>query len=609
MIDAMADHEPFYRTSRPYTRWWWFSNEIKKDDIKYQLDWLKKNNFGGVEIAWVYPQPGMPRGPKWLSKEWSNLVAYAKSYCDEIGLGCDFTFGTLWPFGGTMIGPAEASKTFDGVSTARLDRSWEEPEQGLILDHLDQCALEKYSETMAAALAPALQGSRSAFFCDSWEVPAEKLWTGGFDIKFLESYGYDLKPYLPEIDQHPEVRYDYRKLLSAYVLNEFYRPFTAISHRYHSFTRVQCHGAPTDLLAAYAAADVPESEAILFDPDFARIPASAAALNSKTIVSAEAFTCLYGWNPYPGPGPYQNQERLGDLKLLADALIANGVNLIFWHGMPFNPAGGKNEFYATVHVGPNSSFAEELPAFNRYLAGVCAIMQRGKNRSDLAVYLPLEDMWMRNELPEGDKKPSARYYWEMHTLKPPDNLRQFHPLWVSGASLTDSVYEDGCWRCGKTRFRALFIDSEWLETDSLSQVLRLARQGLPVLLKRRPIQPGRTKSPSFDRDLEALLALKNVIHGDPQMDFLKPLVAGDDLPDFWYRQDGSDHYFFFSHPRARGLTYPMVHGQHLAAGREAREVRINIDGRGYDVKLEFQSGSSRIIRCHGAAVEIIELGI
>ncbi len=23
--------------------------------VKYNLDWLKKNGFGGVEIAWVYP--------------------------------------------------------------------------------------------------------------------------------------------------------------------------------------------------------------------------------------------------------------------------------------------------------------------------------------------------------------------------------------------------------------------------------------------------------------------------------------------------------------------------------------------------------------------------
>ncbi|MEI8345220.1 MAG: hypothetical protein WCG06_04020, partial [Candidatus Omnitrophota bacterium] len=45
----------FYSDSRPWTRWWWFAAEIRKADIADNLLWLKKNGFGGVEIAWVYP--------------------------------------------------------------------------------------------------------------------------------------------------------------------------------------------------------------------------------------------------------------------------------------------------------------------------------------------------------------------------------------------------------------------------------------------------------------------------------------------------------------------------------------------------------------------------
>jgi hypothetical protein len=28
---------------------------IREDDIDAQLEWLKENGFGGVEIAWLYP--------------------------------------------------------------------------------------------------------------------------------------------------------------------------------------------------------------------------------------------------------------------------------------------------------------------------------------------------------------------------------------------------------------------------------------------------------------------------------------------------------------------------------------------------------------------------
>ena len=51
----VIDASEYYSSTKPCTRWWWFATEIKKPDIKHQLDWAKDNNFGGVEIAWVYP--------------------------------------------------------------------------------------------------------------------------------------------------------------------------------------------------------------------------------------------------------------------------------------------------------------------------------------------------------------------------------------------------------------------------------------------------------------------------------------------------------------------------------------------------------------------------
>ena len=42
-------------------------------------------------------------GPRWLGPEWAELVTNAKRYADRLGLGCDFTFGTLRPFGGSFV--------------------------------------------------------------------------------------------------------------------------------------------------------------------------------------------------------------------------------------------------------------------------------------------------------------------------------------------------------------------------------------------------------------------------------------------------------------------------------------------------------------------------
>jgi len=599
-----------YTDSKPYTRWWWFAGEIRDDDIRDQLDWVKQNGFGGVEFAWVYPQPDAKPGPGWLSAEWSDRVAYAKQYADAIGLGCDFTFGTSWPFGGPTVTAADASRDFNGLSPQRLEKSWEWPIEGNLVNHLDREALARYAQTMGAGLAGGLRGSPSALFCDSWEILTEQLWTAGFGDAFRARFGYDIEPFVPELCQHPDVRYDYRKLISDTVLREFYEPYASICRQLGGFSRVQCHGAPTDLLAAYAAVDVPESEAILFDPEFSNIAASAAALTGKPIVSAETFTCMYGWVAKPGPGQHQGEEQIADLKMLADAMFANGVNQIVWHGMPYNPRGGSNRFYATTHVGPESSFASQLPAFNAYMSRVSAAMRQGETCSDIAVYLPIEDARMQHELPEALRKPSALYHWEMHYTRFPDGLKGARPLWISTPFLKTMIYRGGWLMCGAQAFKAIYVDVDWLDSDALSELLRLAKQGAPICLKRRLREPGRMKSASYEADYRALASMRNV---SPDLGAVMSgaqgarLVRGLDIPDFWCRKNGDEYTFFFAHPHARGLRYPLAYGQSHHEQAMQRDVEISIPGRRVAVTLHFAPHQSLLLRVTAeGAVEFLD---
>ncbi len=636
---SAVSRQLLYADSRPWTRWWWFNVELREEDITHQLDWVKASGFGGVELAFIYPLPGQKRGPDFLSPEWSQKVAFAKRQCDALGIGCDFTFGTLWPFGGTFVSEEDASQRFDGPSPQRLGRSWELPLEGRILNHLDREAFCRYADKMVEGLAEALgclqtvpsasgqksvesvDSPRSALFCDSFEVETEGLWTGGFDKAFMERFGYDVREYMPKLDEHPDVRYDYRKLIAEYVLKGFYEPFTEYSHKVNSFTRVQCHGAPADILAAFAAADVPESEAILFDPEYARIPASAAALSRKPVVSAEAFTCLYGWIPYPGPGQHQGEEQVADLKLLADALFANGVNHIFWHGMPYQKAqaqaqaGQANRFYASVHVGSDGSLARELPAFNGYMEKVCAAMKLGRPYSDVAVYLPIEDQWMKGELPDEQQKPSAKCHWEMHYLRPPVELFGRQPLWVSLPFLKSARFEDGRLRCAEAEFNLLYVDCELLDGDVLTEVSRLAKAGLPVCLKRIPKRPGRAvdkrTAKEYQRTLDALTMLNNVSSYFGNLSQEPPLVSGRDAPDFWCRVVDDELLFFFGHPASRGLTYPLKYGQAALAGSVRRDVRFNLGGStsAFELPLQFEPCQSLLLRVSRTGrVEQLDIG-
>ena len=591
---------PYYPDARPWTRWWWYANPISTAQLCEQLEWLHAMGFGGVEIAWVYPQPDTPPGVTWLSAAWSELVAVASRHAASLGMGCDFTFGSLWPFGGMAVPPEDASQNHDGPSPQRLRKSWETPAEGLILNHLDAHALERYAARMAAALAPALTSERRpAFFCDSWEVRTEGLWTAGFDEAFLAIFNYDIRPLMPVLDEHPDARYDYRKLLGDYVLREFYQPFTRLAHRHGGIARVQCHGAPTDLLAAYAAADVPESEALLFDPEFSQIAASAAVLGGRPVVSAEAFTCLYGWCRWPGPGPHQGEERIGDIILLGEALVANGVNHLIWHGTPLRPAPPPSDaahwFYASVHVGPDAAFADDLAPCNSYLRQICEAMRLGVPYTDVAVYLPLEDRRMLDKLPEHRRKPSGEYHWELHDLRLPTELEGYQPSWVSETFLRDAEYRHGVLHCGEAEFSSLYVDCEWLDADALVAILRLAKQGLPVCLKRLPQQPGRSQSPHYAVMLDQLVCSGSVADHFAEVAVHPPLLSGPALPPHRCRVVGDDLVVFFAHPAARGLTYPMVPGQSLAALPMELPVTVQWLGQRIDVPLQFCTARSLLL--------------
>jgi hypothetical protein len=317
---------PFYPSSKPCVRWWWFATKIKKEDVRYQLNWLKENNFGGVEIAWVYPlyryqkmyaekynrhYPVDTSAQLWLSPEWSEMVTYAKMYSDSIGLSCDFTFGSAWPVAGSNIDKAHRTQIYgDTTFQQALTFAWTYPDTQWVINHLDSNAFNLFAQPVASALKDALKGTKSALFTDSWEIKLNaknKIWTKGFEQTFQKKFGYDIIPFMQAgLDSFPDVRYDYMLLLDEEVTNGFYRPYARECKKLGAWSRVQCLAAPTDVMTTYSLVDIPETEAMLNNPNYSRIVSSAACLSSKPLVSSETFTCMYGF-----PATYLREEQTG----------------------------------------------------------------------------------------------------------------------------------------------------------------------------------------------------------------------------------------------------------------------------------------------------------
>lgn len=603
-FSTMEKKDPgyFYADSRPYTRWWWFASLIKEEDIRDNLDWLRENGFGGVEIAWVYPLNRMqgdtvnytPR-QEWLSEEWTEVVKYAKEYAGTIGLGCDFTFGSLWPFGDSEVPRDDGTCVFgEPEYRQEIRASWEYPVKGLVINHLDRNAFRRYAERMNTALGPAIRTGRpSALFVDSWEVETRQLWTPGFDLLFYNRYGYDIRPFMDSICQpgYEGQRYDYMSLLSDYVIDHFYRPFTENARNLGSFSRAQCAGAPADIISAYSTADVPESEAMLYEPDYSRIVASAALLSGKNTVTAETFTCLYGW-----PRDHLGNEQTADLKMVADALFANGVNHIIWHGKPFNPAGADSvRFYASVHAGPSGALAGEIRSFNAYLEKVSAAMKRGVTCSQVAVYLPTEDSRVAGDLPDSLKFPWAWGEYEMRYVYPPAELEGYHPLWINREFLEKARWKNGLLVTGDAAFGCLYLDVKYLDGLSLLRILQLAREGLPVCLKQVPEEPGYNKTEDYRQLIGELTGLKNVsteftkIYGHP------PLLEGEYIPAYWCRMEKDRFILFFANPSSKKLKFPVAYGESFEEEDFSCTLAVNTGRRTDSLHLKFEPYQSVLL--------------
>ncbi len=590
-------YDYYYPDSKPLVRWWWHASEYDENDIQIQLDWIKANNFGGVEIAWIYPVNRDTNHPKikWLGEEWQQLTKFTKEYCDDIGLHCDFTFGTLWPFGGTFVPDSLSTKVLNNPDFKQeLRLSWEHPKTGNVIDHMDSSAFAYYASVMGDAIKPALKGSKSALFCDSWEVETRYLSTDGFTERFIRTYGYNIRDFADSLysENHEQVHYDYMKLVADYVTENFYKEFHKFAHNNNAFTRVQCAGSPTDLITAYSYADVPESEAMLYEPNFSNIVSSAAILNGKKEVSAETFTCLYGF-----PDIHFGEEKITDLKLVADALFANGVNQIAWHGMPYNPESSDSiKFYATVHTGPDAAFADDIPGFNTYMQKVSSFLKHSEPVTNVAVYLPLEDAWIAQELPEEKQMKWSWGEYELRYVHFPDYTKKYNPIWINEKFIKKGKIKEGKLIAGNANIDILVIKSEYLDIKTLKTINEKAEEGLKIFFEKRPKQAGKFKSKQFIELLNEIFKRDNVYEEFENAVDNLPFITGEELPEFIIRKSGDDYYIFFAHPFASNLTLPVEYGFSETDKNIEKEVTINTNGVSQNLLLVFEPYQSVIVK-------------
>lgn len=112
-IESVSEPEwpEITQENKPWTRWWWQGSAVDKQELTIALEEYEKSGLGGVEITPIYGVAGYEdQFIDFLSPEWVGMLEHTLQVGKRLSLGVDMATGTGWPFGGPMVGEAEAAK-------------------------------------------------------------------------------------------------------------------------------------------------------------------------------------------------------------------------------------------------------------------------------------------------------------------------------------------------------------------------------------------------------------------------------------------------------------------------------------------------------------------
>ena len=100
-------------SARGLTRWWWYGPRVQKAEILRELDGMREQGIGGVELQMLYPLDPDREDAQNLafgSPEFYDMLRFVSDACRELGMTMDVTPGSSWPFGGPAISMEEAQQ-------------------------------------------------------------------------------------------------------------------------------------------------------------------------------------------------------------------------------------------------------------------------------------------------------------------------------------------------------------------------------------------------------------------------------------------------------------------------------------------------------------------
>tara|TARA_R110002096_G_scaffold262296_1_gene455797 strand:- start:8066 stop:11557 length:3492 start_codon:yes stop_codon:yes gene_type:complete len=322
---------------------------------------------------------------------------------------------------------------------------------------------------------------------DSYEVETTN-WTAGFDIEFEKLRGYNLLSYLPTLagyfvesgETSERFLWDFRRTIGDLIAENYYAHFRDLCHKNGMKFSVEPYWGPFDNMQVGATGDIVMCEFWsggypFFDSS--KFVSSIAHLNGSSIVGAESFTGIGGWDEHPA-----------QLKSIGDRAWAEGITRFIFHTyvhQPWDVAPGLALSYHGTDFNRLNTWWSQSKAYMDYLARSQYLLQQGENVADVLVFT-------------GESSPNTAF------LKPEIKQMGFDYDLIGANKLKDLTAKNGTIysSVGDTYKVLVLPNSDFVKPETLQKVKELVDEGAKVIGKRPSQSPSLTDYPNCDNEVK-----------------------------------------------------------------------------------------------------------
>jgi len=359
--------------------------------------------------------------------------------------------------------------------------------KGLEVDKMSKKAVDAYWEggvqPIIDKLGDLIGSTVNNCLIDSYEVETTN-WTAGFEGQFESLRGYDLTAYLPTLAGYyiesgeisERFLWDFRRTIGDLIAENYYAHFGELCHKNGMQFSVEPYWGPFDNMQVGATGDIVMCEFWSGGYPFFDSPkfvSSIAHLNGSSIVGAESFTGIGGWQQHPAT-----------IKSIGDRAWAEGITRFVFHTyvhQPWDVGPGLALSYHGTEFDRLNTWWQQGKAYLDYVGRSQFLLQQGRNVADVLVFT-------------GESSPNTAF------LKPEIKKMGFDYDLIGANKIQDLSVKNGkIYSSVGNSYEVLVLpNSEFIKPETLEKVQDLVAGGAKVIGQKPSQSPSLSNYPSCD---------------------------------------------------------------------------------------------------------------